>query len=196
MIRLAVMTMALVAGLSFPARADVTVKSPDGTVQMTLPNGWKEAKARGPNVKVQATDGKGASVSVSADSKEDFKDLQAFTQFLVERLKKTLPDAEPKMEDTKIDGKPAIRVTISGTMANGQNASAIVTCIDNGTTFVRVMVRATASNFSRQEQVLAGLANQVKMTAAAGSAPAPAAAAPAQPAPTTPARTPPARAPR
>lgn len=197
MLRFAVMVVALVAGFGVPAHAEVTVKSQDGSMELTLPNGWKETKPRGPSVKVQASDGHGASISVSADSREDFKDLKSFSNFLLERLKKTFPDAEPKIEEMKIDGKDAIRVTLRGTLANGQNAGVIITCIDAGAQFLRVMVRASASNFARQEQVLAGLANQVKLISAAVSPPAAAAPPPAQaqqaPASTRP---PPGRAPR
>ena len=57
---------------------------------------------------------------MSAQAKEDFKDLEAFTNFVIEKMKKTLPGAEAKVETVQIDGKPAKRMTMSGTLANGQ----------------------------------------------------------------------------
>ena len=47
MIRLSVMTMTLIAALSLPAHAEVTLKSQDGTMELTLPNGWKESAGKG-----------------------------------------------------------------------------------------------------------------------------------------------------
>jgi hypothetical protein len=180
------MGIALVTALTLPARADVTVKAQDGSMEMTLPNGWKEAKPRGPNIKMQATDGRGASILVGASPKEDFKDFEAFTNFAVDSLKKIFPEAEPKIENTQVDGKTAKRAIISGTLPNGQNANAILTVVDAGSQYLRIMVRASASNFSHQEPVLTELANKVKITAAA-------AAAPAQPQASSPVRQPPGR---
>jgi hypothetical protein len=196
MIRLVVTTLALAAALSLPARAEVTLKSQDGTMQLTLPNGWKESKGRERNAKLQATDGRGASIVISEHPKEDFKDLKTFGNFLNERMKKIVPDADPpKMEDTQIDGKNAIRMTIKGTLASGQNVHAITTAVETEKSYLRIMVRATASNFSRQKQVLEGLPNQLKIAAAGGSAATATPAQPQQPAP-APAQPPRGRAPR
>ena len=184
MIRSAMIALALVAGFGVAAHADVVVKSQDGSMELTLPSGWKEVPPRGPNTKLQASDGHGASIAVSAQAKEDFKDLEAFTNFVIEKMKKTLPGAEAKVETVQIDGKPAKRMTMSGTLANGQNASVVVTCMEAGSQFLRVMVHASASNFARQGPVLIGLANQIKVTTVAAAPAQPAQPAqPAKPAP-------------
>ena len=55
MIRSAMIALALVAGFGVAAHADVVVKSQDGSMELTLPSGWKEVPPRGPNTKLQAS---------------------------------------------------------------------------------------------------------------------------------------------
>ena len=95
-------------------------------------------------------------IIVSADPKEDFKDLKTFTSFIVERMKKDPSGRRTDVEDTQINGKPATRVTVMGATANGQNRGAIITSVATDNAYVRIMVRASASNYSSQKQVLVG----------------------------------------
>ena len=85
--RFAVVTAIVVlAALSRPAYADMTIKSADGTVQLTVPNGWREGKPFGPNIKIQVASGRGGLVLVRVASKEDFKDLKSFANVGLERI--------------------------------------------------------------------------------------------------------------
>jgi len=170
MVRLGVATVAAFLAFCLSAHAQVVVKSEDGSMQLTLPNGWKEGKPVGASTKIRASDGHGAVVAVSAHPKEDFKDFKAFTNFADERLKKNLPGTEAKAQNLEIDGKPAIRMTMSGTGANGRNVAVIATYVDAGPTYVVVLVRASASDYRRQEPVLVGLASQLKLAATAPAA--------------------------
>jgi hypothetical protein len=170
MIRLAVVTVGAFLAFCPFANAQTVLKSADGTMQLTLPNGWKEGKGGGANSEIRAMDGRGAFVAVNTQPKEDFKDFKAFANFSLERMKKAIPDTEPKTQDVQIDGKPAIRMTMSGAAANGKNESFIITCIESDATYVAVLVRASASNYQKQEPVLTGLANQLKISAAPATA--------------------------
>jgi len=166
--------------LAGPAFADTTIKSADGTVQITVPNGWREGKPFGPNIKVQASSARGGLVLVRVVSKEDFKDLKSFANVALERLKKNMPDVEPKTEEIQINNKPAIRITLEGTQANGQRRGYLITFFEADGSYVDVVTMAAASAFKTEEAVFAGLASQVKVLAAPEAA-APAAAPPAQP---------------
>jgi hypothetical protein len=174
--------VAAVAGFARPALADTTIKSEDGTVQITVPNGWREGKPLGPSIKVQAHSARGALVLVRVASKEDFKDLKSFANVGLERFKKNMPDAEPKVEDIQMDNKPAIRITLEGMQANGQRRGILLTVFESDGNYIDVVAMANASVFKTEEPVLAGLASQVKILASPDTAPAatpPAAAAPA-----------------
>src|ERR1700730_1027550 len=92
-----VATFVIAVAFALPASADTTIKSADGVVQITVPNGWREVKPLGPNIQVQAASGRGGLVLVRVVSKDDFKDLKSFANFGLERLKKNTPDADPKM---------------------------------------------------------------------------------------------------
>jgi len=173
MMRLGIAIAAALLTFCLSANAQTVVKSEDGNMQLTLPNGWKEAKLVGPNSKIRANDGHGGMVVVTAFPKEDFKDFKAFANFSDEKLKKTLPDAEPKAENVQVDGKPALRTTVSGTEESGRNVTFIATHIDAGSLYVTVLVRASASDYGRQQQALMGLADQLKITAAAPPPPPP-----------------------
>jgi hypothetical protein len=169
----------VLAALARPAHADMTIKSADGTVQITVPNGWREGKPFGPNIKIQAASGRGGLVLVRVASREDFKDLKSFANVGLERFKKNMPDAEPKTEDIQINNKPAIRITMEGTQANGQRKGYLLTFFEVDGNYVDVVTMANASVFKAEEPVFAGLASQVKILAS------PDAAAPATPAQTT-----------
>jgi hypothetical protein len=194
--RFTLAAIAVLATFALPARADVTLKSQDGTMELTLPNGWHEAKhAGGASVKIHATDGRGARVTVRVHSKEDFKDIKAFANFTAERLKKKFVDAEPKFEDIQVSGKPAVRVSMTGTAASGKRAGYIISIFEADGMYVSVTGAANASAFARDEQVLAGVANDLKMTSAAPSQPPQAPSSTPAPAPSgkPAARTPPPR---
>lgn len=189
--RIVLIVTTVVAGaLALPASADTTIKSPDGTVQITVPNGWREGKPSGPAIQVQAVSGRGAIVFVIVVSKEDYKDLKSFANIRMERLKGNMPDAAPKMEDIQLNNKPAIRVSLEGTQANGQRRGYIVTFFETDANYVDVTALAKMSVFKAEEETLAGLASQVKIlaspsaatpAAAPTTAPAPAAAPGAKP---------------
>jgi hypothetical protein len=178
MIRLGVATVAALLAFCLSASAQMVIKSEDGSMQLTLPNGWKEGKAGGANVKIRATDGRGATVIISALPKEDFKDFKAFTNFVDEKMKRTLSEGEPTTTNVKVDGRAAVRTTASGTEANGRNVTLIFTYVDAGPVYVAVRVWASASDFERQQQVLVGLADQLKINTPAAAAPPPPPAAP------------------
>ena len=76
--------IALAAIFAQVAQADVTFKSQDGTLEITLPNGWHEAKQVGPEAKIHVA-GQGTRVTIREHAKEDFKDIKAVANFLSER---------------------------------------------------------------------------------------------------------------
>jgi hypothetical protein len=160
--------MALVAAFAPSAYADITVKSQDGTMEMTLPNGWREAKKAGPNAKIHATDGHSARVTVRVEPKEDFTDLKAFAEFMGKRLKKKFVDADPKFEDVQVGGKPAVRISLMGQARSGKRAGYILTLFEGDSVYVSVMASANAGVFNKVKDVLSNLPDQVRMTSAAG----------------------------
>jgi hypothetical protein len=181
-------TIGLLA-LAQPVRADITFKSEDGTLEITLPNGWHEAKPGGPEVKIHVA-GQGTRVTVRAHPKEDFKDMKSVANFLVERLKKKVTDGEPKFEDIKVNGKPAIRATLEGTEPSGLKVGYLITVLDAGANYVSIMGTGNASAFARQKPLLEDLANQLKVTTASATPPsAPPAATTTPPSPPPSAKT-------
>lgn len=175
--------MAIAATFAQPAHAEVTFKSQDGMLELTLPNGWHEAKggaAAAIHVASQAV-----RITVREHPKEDFKDIKAVATFLSERLKKKLTDAAPKFEDIQVNGKPAIRVELEGTEPSGLRLGYVITVFDAGAMFVSIAGNGNASAFAKQKELLTGLANQLKVTQA-GPPPTPAPPTPAPPPPATP----------
>jgi hypothetical protein len=192
--------LAGIVAFAAPARADTTIKSDDSSVEITVPNGWRQTKAATPKIQIQATNGR-AIVVVRVAAKEDYKDLKSFAAVGSARFIKRFVDAEPKTEDVQVNGNPAIRISAEGTQDNGQRRGCVLTFIDAGGTFIEVMGIANASAFATEQQTMADLAGHVKLLAAAGAAPAvpaaqtPAATPSATPAPAT-KSPPPARSPR
>ena len=85
-IGLAVVAMTAIIAFGSSAYADTVLKSADGTIEMTLPNGWREAKKGNSNALIRATDGHSARVSVRTEAKENFKDLKAYAQFMTVKI--------------------------------------------------------------------------------------------------------------
>jgi hypothetical protein len=168
------------AAFAQPAHAEVTFKSQDGVIEITLPNGWHEAKQGGPESKIHVA-GQGTRITVREHPKEDFKDVKAVATFLSDRLKKRFTDAEPKFEDVQVNGKPAARVSLEGTEPSGVKVGYVITVVDAGPMYVSVMGTGNASAFAKQRQLLADAANQLKITAATPPAPPPPPPAPSKP---------------
>jgi hypothetical protein len=178
----AVAAMALVAIFAQAARADVTFKSQDGTLEITLPNGWHEAKQGGPEAKIHVA-GQGTRVTIREHAKEDFKDIKAVANFLSERLKKRFTDVEPKFSDVQVNGKPAVRVELEGTEPSGVKVGYLITVVETDKTYISIAGTGNASAFAKQKQLLSDLPSQLKVTASAAPAAAAPPAAAAAPAP-------------
>jgi hypothetical protein len=188
--RVAALTVAVLCSFTALASADTAIKSEDGTLELTVPNGWRQTKAAATAIQLQVTDGR-ATFLVRAVSKEDFRDLQAFAQRGSARFTKEITDAEPKFEDVQINGKPAIRVSILGTQANGTRRGYVMTFLEADGMFINTVGIANASAFKASQQTLADMAGRVKVIKSASTtstaAPSPAEAAPPAGTPTTPA---------
>jgi predicted RNA binding protein YcfA (HicA-like mRNA interferase family) len=184
----------LAAAFVQAAHADVTFKSQDGAFEITLPNGWHEAKQSGSEAKIHVA-GQGTRVTVREHAKEDFKDIKAVATFLADRLKKRFTDAEPKFEDVQVNGKPAVRMELEGTEPSGVRVGYLITVIDSDKAFISIMGTGNASAFTKHKQLLADLAGQLKVTAASAATPPAATPPTATPSVATPpAATPPAPA--
>ena len=184
------------AALALPARADTTIKSEDASIELTVPNGWRQTKAVSPAVQLQATDGR-AIILIRVVPKEDYRDLKSFADVGSTKVLKSLTDAEPKFEDIQVNGNPAIRVSAEGTQSNGLRRGFIMTFIDTNGMFVDVIGIANASAFKTEQQTMMDMAGRVKVVAAGGTAPT--AQTPTAPAAATPPpgrQPPPARQPR
>src|SRR5271156_6228753 len=94
---------------ALPARADTTIKSDDSSVEITVPNGWRQTKTATPKIQIQATNGR-AIIVIRIVAKEDYKDLKSFAAVGSSRFIKRFVDAEPKTEDVQVNGNPAIRI--------------------------------------------------------------------------------------
>jgi hypothetical protein len=97
-----------------------------------------------------------------------------------------MADVEPKVEGIQMNNKPAIRITLEGTQANGQRRGILLTFFESDGSYVDVVTMANASVYKTEEPVLAGLAGQVKILATPDAAAAAPAAAPSTAAPATP----------
>ena len=175
--------LAAMALVSFPAYADMTVKSSDGSMELALPNGWHDVKPEGASTKIAATDGHGTRVVVRVYPKEDFKDAKAVATFAVNKLKLSDNDGV-KTEDIEIGGKPAVRMSVVGTQASEMRAGYLITIVDSGSEYIEVQGRTDASSFAKQTPVLQALASALKVmpTSTSAETPAPAPAAPPKPA--------------
>lgn len=182
--RVAMVALAGLVACAMPAGADTTLKSDDASVELTVPNGWRQTKTAAPAIQIQATNGR-AVILVRVVQKEDYKDLKSFAQVGSQRFMKNFTDAEPKTEDVKINGKPAIRVSAEGTQVNGVRRGLVMTFVDADGGFVEIVGIAAASAFKMEEQTMADMAGRVKVLAAAAPAPG----APAQAGNTAPATT-------
>ncbi len=189
MIRLTFVALAAVAMFAPLAHADMTVKNQDGTMALTLPNGWHELKPQGAETQIVATDGRGARVVVHSYSKEDFKDMKAVAGFSATRLK-LIEAPEQKFEDIDVNGKPGVRVELMGTEPNGMKRGFVITVFEIGGQYIDVVAMAHASAFTKNAQVLKEFAKQIVL-AESPTTPAPAPAASTSPAANPAATTPP-----
>jgi hypothetical protein len=164
----------------FPAYADMIAKSSDGSLELTLPNGWHDVKPDGPTTKIAATNGHGSRVVVRVYPKEDFKDAKAVANFSITKLKLS-DDEGVKFEDVQVGGKSAVRASVLGTQASGMRAGYLVTVVDNENMYVEVMGRTDASSFAKETPALIAFGSALKAatTPAASAAPSAAAASPA-----------------
>jgi hypothetical protein len=166
--------LAVLAGflvLASPARADTTITSDDSSVEITVPNGWRQTKTASPKIQIQATNGR-AVILVRVAAKEDYRDFTSFVAVGSDRFIKKFVDAEPKTEDVQVNGSPAIRVSAEGTEINGKRRGFVITFFDAGGMFVEVIGIANASAFGAEQQTMAELASRVKVLAAVGTGPA------------------------
>lgn len=181
MLRFTLLTVAAIALFAPPAHADVTVKSVDGTMELTLPNGWREVKPEGSQTQIVATDGRGARVAVRSFSKEDFKDVKTVAGYSAGRLK-LIENPEQKFQDVDVNGKPAVRVELTGTEPNGMKRGYIITVFEVDGRYIDVVASSHASAFTKNQQVLEGFAKQLVLaaspTAASPPATSPTAASP------------------
>ncbi len=173
--------LAAMALVHFPAYADMTVRSSDGSMELALPNGWHDVKPEGETTKIAATDGHGTRVVVRVYPKEDFKDAKAVAVFAVKKLKLSDNDGV-KTEDIQIGGKPAVRLTVVGTQSSEMRAGFLITIVDSDTQYIEIQGRTDASSFAKQTPVLQALASALKVVPASTSAETPAPAAPSKPA--------------
>ena len=129
----------------FPAYADMIAKSSDGSLELTLPNGW-HVKPDGPTTKIAATNGHGSRVVVRGFIEEDFKDAKAVANFSITKLK--LSDDEG-VKFRRCSGWRQICSACKriGNSASGMKAGYLVTVVDE-TMYVEVMGRTDA--FFRQ----------------------------------------------
>jgi hypothetical protein len=154
--------LAATAFISAPAYADMTIKSPDGSMELALPNGWHEGKPQGRLAKLVAVDGAGSRVVVRIVPKEDFKDATAVVNFTISRLKLTENEGA-KTEEIKIDGKPAVRTSVTGTQSSGLRGGFLITVFEADGNYVEVTASADASGYAKQTQVLTNFAAQLKI---------------------------------
>jgi hypothetical protein len=182
-LRLAV--LAAVALVSLPARADMTAKSADGSMELALPNGWHDIKPDGAATKIVAIDGKGSRVAVRVYPKDDFKDVKALADFAVNRLKLIDSDGV-KTEDIQIGGKPAVRISVVGTGPNEMRAGYLITILEGESAYVEVLGRTDASSIARETPVFGAFATALKIIPAVAAAPAPAPAPTIEAKPTKP----------
>jgi hypothetical protein len=175
--------------LAAPARADSVVKSPDGMMELSVPNGWHEMKPEGPRTKVLAVDGRGGRVAVRVFSKEDFKDLKAVAGYAVGQLN-LIDTPEKTFQDIQVNKTPAVRLSFVGTEPNGMRRGFVITVFEVGGQYINVVASTIASSFAKDTPVLEAFANQLVTSTgpSATTAPAPGTAAPAAPKPQPPGR--------
>jgi hypothetical protein len=176
------LALAALAVFALPAYADITVKSQDGTVELTLPNGWHEIKPQGTQALIVAVDGRGARVAVRAYSKEDFKDMKAVASFTVSELK-LVEVPEQAFQDVDVNGKPGVRLELKGTQPNGMKRGFIVTVFESGAQYIRVLGSANASAFSKDAPIFDALPKQLVFANAPAAAPTASTPAPSTSAP-------------
>ena len=165
----ALAALAAMGTFSQPAFADMTIKSQDGSLELALPNGWHEGKAQGRLAKLVAVDGKGSRVVVRTLPKEDFKDAAAVANFALAKLKLTDSEAA-KTEDAQVGGKPALRMSVMGTQSTGLREGIVVTVFEADGMYIEITASTDAAGFTKQAPVLAGFANQLKITPTAPTA--------------------------
>jgi len=156
-------------------------------MELTLPNGWHEAKPQGPQTKIVAVDRKGGRVAVRTYSKEDFKDMKAVAGFSATQAK-LVENPEHKFQDADVNGKPAVRLEVEGTEPNGMKRGFIITVFEHGSEYIDVVASTRASNFAKDSALLSGFAKLIVFGASPPSTAAPSASNPSPaPAPAAPA---------
>ena len=151
----------------------VKAKSSEGSLQLTLPNGWHDVEPEGEYTKIAVTNSKGARVVVRAYPKEDFKDAKAFANFAVTKLKLS-DNSGVKREDIEINGNTAVRLNVVGTASNNMRVGYLITIIESEHIYVEIIGRTDAYSFPKETQVLGAFASALKFTSSIVPAPAPA----------------------
>ena len=190
-----VVGLAVLVAFALPAHADTTIKSDDASVEITVPNGWRQTKPRSPAIQIQVTNGR-AAVFVRVASKEDYKDLKSFAEVASSReLRRILrmPSRSLRMFPSMASRRSGFQAT--GTQSNGMRRGYVMTFVDTDGKFVEVVGITGASAFQAEQQSMADMAGRVKVLAAAGAGPTAQMPAATPPAGNTPPATPPGRQP-
>ncbi len=151
---------------------DATAKSSEGSMELALPNGWRDIKPEGVSTKLAATNGKGSRVVVRVYPKEDFKGANAFAEFAVNNLKLS-DDNGVNKSNIEITGKPAVRLSVVGTASNEMRVGYLITILESEGMYVEVIGRTDAYSFAKETPVLGAFASALKFTSSTTPTPSP-----------------------
>jgi len=144
----------LLTGLLFATSlyADQTLKSKDGEIQLTLPDGWKEKSTENASITIDAENvAKHEYVMVLSEASADFAD--PFEKYAKDRAvamgdkldDSTVSDVKP----VKANGKDALQYEIHGiTKSPRVKVAYLLTVVKGDSHFIQVVGWATESKFA------------------------------------------------
>jgi hypothetical protein len=164
--RIGLCALMLCAGFASRSRAAVTIKSLDETIQISLPDGWKEERVppgTSEALEIVAMNQKlDSEVLVTVEEAGDtVLSLDDYMSQVLGNLTKKFPDlthSDPKT--TRINGKDAIRCEYKATV-EGRKAGCVLTVVKVGTEFQMVTGLTSAENFTRLRSALGAYAEKV-----------------------------------
>ena len=144
-----------------------TLTSPDGRIQLRLPDGWVKAGGEPSPTEMWARDqATGATCMVTWADKSNGVNLAKYAQSLKDEAQAAIKDlhsTDPK--DERIGGHPAIRYDLTG-VAGRVRCGLVLTVMETDTRFAGIFVKSELAQFDEHKAGFAKLAEGLTETAA------------------------------
>ena len=148
---------------SFAEVQKLKLISKDKKMEVTLSNAWQERQTAKPSHQLSAKiPDSNAYMLLISESKEDFKDINAYAKIIISQMSETIEDikvSEP--EKISINNNPALRYEIRG-FIDGLNVVYLQTIVETATRYNQVLGWTVSSRYVANKPILEQIAYGLK----------------------------------